>query len=83
MRVGEAMRVGCFVFRKQKQEVSPVKLGGGWGGGRGKARPRGPEVGLVLLEGRKSTVMGVPQGPPAACFSIYYCDGVFACGLGL
>ena len=61
-----------FVFRKQKQGVSAVKLGGGWGGGRGKARPRGLEVGLVLLEGRKSAVMGVPKGPPAACFSIYY-----------
>ena len=37
-----------------------------------KHAPRGPEVGLLLLKLRKSTVVGVPQGPPAACFSIYY-----------
>ena len=37
-----------------------------------KHAPRGPEVGLLLLKLRKSTVVGVPQGPPAACFSLYY-----------
>ena len=66
MRVGDEVRVGCWFVFYEKTAASAVKLGGGWGGGRGKARPSGSRGGFAVAQAPEKQGGGGTAGTPSS-----------------
>ena len=64
---GAVAQLAVLFFTKyEKTAASAVKLGGGWGGGRGKARPSGPRGGFSAARGPEKRGDGGAEGTPSS-----------------